>query len=271
MSDYRPRYPLSLPLVLVALFGAACALPAPEPEPQPEPKPVVEESAEQVRLAEELADLRNAHQELVAAYGGLEDRATKAELLLLERDGRIAELEGRLSWQRRILDETISEVVRAKARFRSVESRAEAASQIAEAEIAIKTLADLAGGTSTAEYAQAEDFVERSTQEFEAENYGGAIYLTSRAKSLIGLAQMQLRGREDVEVSAGEVLFGVPLALRVVKSSNVRGGPGLDYEILRTLEVGTAVTAFSFKGKWVHVRLVDGSRGWIFQTLVGER
>lgn len=257
-------------LIWLALAGTACS-PKNEPAepvatPVVEEEPAVEERAPgpSDRDARELAELRAEIHELA-------DRATKAELLLLEREARIAELEQRLESQQRMIDETISEVVRAKAKLRSVESKAEAASQIAEAEIALKTLLDLAGGEETQEYLQAAQLLEKGAQEFEQQNFGGAIYLTSQAKSIVSLGQLRLRNRDRIEASAGEVLFGVPVSLKVVRTSNVRKGPGLDFRVLATLDGGTPVTGYSYKGKWVHVKLEDGTDGWIYQALVGRR
>ena len=64
----------------------------------------------------------------------------KLQLRLLERDAQIKQLEERLNSQQEMLDEAIQEVVRAKAKLRTLESKAEAASEMAEAEIAIKAL-----------------------------------------------------------------------------------------------------------------------------------
>ena len=64
-----------------------------------------------------------------------EDNIAKLQLRLLERDAQIKQLEERLNSQQEMLDEAIQEVVRAKAKLRSLESKAEAASEMAEAEI----------------------------------------------------------------------------------------------------------------------------------------
>jgi hypothetical protein len=264
------RTPLSVFLACLTLFAAACSLIRP-PE-QEEPTGVEQESeSERESAINDLAALEAAYRQLQAEYSELEDQATKAELRVLERDARIAELGQRLEAQQRIIDESISEVVRARARLRSAESRAEAASQMAEAEIALKALGDLPGGAETREYVQAAELLGRSVQEFERENYGGAIFLTDRAKSLIRTGQLRLTRREEIEPSAGETLFQAPLSLRVVTNSNIRTGPGLQYAVLTTLEEGTPVIGYSYKGKWIRVALKDGRRGWIDQSLVEGR
>ena len=101
--------------------------------------------------------------------------------------------------QQEMLDEAIQEVVRAKAKLRSLESKAEAASEMAEAEIAVKALkAQLAGQTRNPELIKAQELLKMSAQEFKKENYGGAVYLTSQAKGHIRAGQIRLEGREKV-------------------------------------------------------------------------
>ena len=68
----------------------------------------------------------------------LEQRAERLELALLERDAQIEELQTRL-------DETRQEVVRAMAKLQTLATRAEAASGLAEAEVAVQSL-KAAGG-----------------------------------------------------------------------------------------------------------------------------
>jgi septal ring factor EnvC (AmiA/AmiB activator) len=89
-----------------------------------------------------------------------EDNIAKLQLRLLERDAQIKQLEERLNSQQEMLDEAIHEVVRAKAKLRSLESKAEAASEMAEAEIAVKALkAQLAGQTPNPELIKAQELL----------------------------------------------------------------------------------------------------------------
>ena len=83
------------------------------------------------------------------------------------------------------LDDAIQEVIRAKAQLQSLESRAQAASMLAEAGVALSTQGTVA---PRPEILQAEQLLEMSAAEFDNENYGGSLYLTSQAKSLIAVA-----------------------------------------------------------------------------------
>jgi cell division protein FtsB len=207
-----------------------------------------------------------------------EDNIAKLQLRLLERDAQIKQLEERLNSQQEMLDEAIQEVVRAKAKLRSLESKAEAASGIAEAEIAVKALkAQLAGQTPNPELIKAQELLKMSAQEFKKENYGGAVYLTSQAKGHIRAGQIRLEGREKVAPIKrlppfkGEVFFALPLPLQVLRTSNLRKQPNRESKVITTLEKGTPLIGYSHKDKWVRVTSEDGTYGWVFQTLVGGR
>jgi hypothetical protein len=208
----------------------------------------------------------------------LENNMAKLQLRLLERDAQVKQLEDRLNSQQEMLDEAVQEVVRAKAKLRSLESKAEAASEMAEAEIAVKALkAQLAGQTKNPELIKAQELLKMSAQEFKKENYGGAVYLTSQAKGRIRAGQPRLGGREEVApikrlpAVKGEVFFALPLPLQVLKTSNLRAQPDLGSNVITTMETGTPLIGYSYKDQWVRVTSEDGNTGWIFQTLIGGR
>jgi hypothetical protein len=51
--------------------------------------------------------------------------------------------------------------------------------------------------------------------------------------------------------------------MRVAASSlNLRGGPGTQHAVLRSLTRGTPVTVVAEQGDWLQVRLEDGTTGW---------
>jgi SH3-like domain-containing protein len=58
------------------------------------------------------------------------------------------------------------------------------------------------------------------------------------------------------------------LPLRVVRSSNVREGPGTSFKILFVLEAGAEVMGHAYEAQWVRISLADGRGGWIYSTLV---
>lgn len=240
-SSYRPRFFLVFSLIISTILLSACV-----------------GKTRQQRLApgEGMAGEHTA---------ALEKENAKLNLAVLEKETQIKELEKKY-------DEAVQEVVRTKAKLHSLESKAEAASTMAEAEIAVKALkARAAGQKDNPEVIQAKHLLEMSAREFKKHNYGGALYLASQAKGLVHIGQKRLMGREKIAMVSGEVLFALPLPLEVLAKSNVRQGPGLDFDVLFTLEKGTPLVGHSYKDDWVRVKDEDGRGGWVYQTLVGGR
>jgi hypothetical protein len=218
---------------------------------------------------DELTATRGRYEALASENQHLQEEVAKLQLRLFERDAQLKELRGRQESLEKKLDEAILEAVRAKAKLRSLESRAEAASTMAEAEIALKTSRNQPPERQREpELLQGERLLDMSAQEFEKENYGGALYLASQAKSLLTMNQGRPVSREQLTPVAGEVPFATPLLLQIAKTSNVREGPGLEFRVVTTLEKGTRVTGYSYKGQWVRVQGDHGLSGWVFQTLV---
>ena len=191
----------------------------------------------------------------------LDKRVSRLELQLLARDAQIEDLQTRL-------EDTRAEVVRAMAKLQSVASRAQAASAMAEAEVALQTMK--AGDSSDPpEAAQVTRLVRQSATEFDKANYGGALYLANQAKTVAS----GYRGRLGVSregARPGETLFAVPIKLKTTSRGNVREGPGTNFPVSFTAESGSAITGFSFADEWVRVADDTGRTGWIHQTLVAR-
>ena len=194
----------------------------------------------------------------------LEQRVARLELRLLERDAQIEELQARL-------DEARREVVRAMAKLQTLASRAEAASAMAETEIALQSFKTAAGQQAAPEIGQATQLLQLSTAEFNKQNYGGALYLANQAKSVAGTSRERVASDVRGSLRAGEVLFALPLRLATVSRSNVREGPGANFAVLFTLEAGAPLIGYSYADQWVRVGDQAGRSGWVFQSLVGRR
>jgi hypothetical protein len=194
----------------------------------------------------------------------MEDRVARLQIQILERDVQLRELQEQL-------DATRLELVRNMARLQTQATRAEAASGMAEAEIAIGTLSRAPGGSALPELATAEALFEQSSREFSGDNYGGALYLATQVRSTVRGGQARLRTAGAGELRSGETLFAVPVPLRTTGRSNVRGGPGLNFDIQFTLDADAAVVGQSYTSQWVRTIDATGREGWIFHTLVTSR
>lgn len=199
----------------------------------------------------------------------LEQRAARLELKVLEQEAQVAELQSRL-------DDTRREVVRAMAKLQSLATRAEAASGMAEAEIALQALRTASGNSPSPEWGQGRQLLQLATAEFDQQNYAGALYLATEAKNAAAAGRGRV-GSDDRgggggggATRRGEVPFALPIRLQTNGRANVREGPGAGFKVLFTLESGAPVVAYSFVDQWLRVR-DDGDRtGWIHQTLIGR-
>jgi hypothetical protein len=190
-------------------------------------------------------------------------RIGELELRLLEREAQIERLET-------TLEETRREVVRSLARLQTSATRAEAASALAEADIAVQTLRNR--DPQAPELAPARRLLDQSTAEFGRQNYGGALYLANQVKSLAASGRGRaVAGGDGAPARPGETAFAVPVPLAVSSRANVREGPGTNFRVLFTVDRGAALTGLSHLEDWVRVTDENGRSGWVFYNLVTRR
>jgi uncharacterized coiled-coil protein SlyX len=197
------------------------------------------------------------------ARADLDRRIARLELALMDKEAQVDDLQARL-------DAARQEVVRAMAKLQTLATRAEAASGIAEAELALQPL-KVAAPQSSPEAAQAKRLLQESSNEFEKENYGGALYLANQAKTLAAAGRGRLAGSERVSERPGETAFGLPISLKAVNGGNVREGPGLGSRVMFSVEQGDSLTGYSFVDEWIRISDGEGRGGWIFRNLVARR
>lgn len=195
------------------------------------------------------------------ATADLERRIARLELSLMEKGAQVEELQTRL-------DNTRQEVVRAMAKLQTLATRAEAASGIAEAEVALQTLKTAPGQPSTPEEIQASRLLKESSAEFDKSNYGGALYLANQAKTLAGAARERLAAGERGAQRPGETAFALPIRLVASGRGNVRAAPGTGSRIEFGVEPGEALTGYSYVDEWIRIGDDSGRGGWIFRSLV---
>ncbi|MGH7528940.1 MAG: hypothetical protein ACREMN_01010, partial [Gemmatimonadales bacterium] len=164
--------PLCRVLLAAAVLAAACRRPPPSDSPVPTPRDDASEA--------------NAPP-VVVRDTALEQRAARLELRVMEKEAEVEELQG-------LLDDARREVVRAMAKLQSLATRAEAASGMAEAEIALQALrgGEDGGGAAAPEVEQAGQLLALATAEFDKQNYAGALYLATQAKNAAAAGRARL-------------------------------------------------------------------------------
>jgi hypothetical protein len=233
---------VALVLFAVALVGCG-AKPQPAPPPAPvvvavpppavAPAPIVPESGREI---------------------------ARMRVQLLERSAQLADTDRRLG-------EATTEVVRAMARLRTLATRAEAASAMAEAEVMLQQLRSREGQQAPPEAREAEVALQAGSAAFDAENYGGAVYLATQAKSLATAGRGRLAESGGTE-RPGERAFAVPVPLTTTSRTNLRAAPGSAAELVVAAPAGTALTAYAYAQDWLRVTLADGRSAWVHQGAV---
>ncbi|HET9490635.1 MAG TPA: SH3 domain-containing protein [Methylomirabilota bacterium] len=251
-------------LIAASLLGGCAAL-SQLVGPAAERDHGAQDRAAQDRAARERATATEQLRRQAASNQELELQLARAHLAVLEREAQIRALQEKL-------DLATLEVVRAMGKLRGVESKAEAAANFAEAEIALRQLEkEAAGRGRDQEVQQARQLMSMATAEFKKSNYAGTIYLSGRVKALSASGQSRAASPGTMLRLDGETGFAFPLPLKAVSRSNVREGPALNQKIAFVVEDGGALTGYSQKDLWVRVSREDGRSGWIYYNRIGLR
>jgi uncharacterized coiled-coil protein SlyX len=221
-------------------------------------------AGKQAESAPPPAAARRQARALAAARAEQDRRIARLELTVLERNAQVEELQEQL-------DEAREEVVRAMAKLQTLASRAEAASGMAEAEVALQPLRIRSAQQTAPEAAQATRLLREASAEFNQENYGGALYLANQAKALAAAGTGRLSARERNTDRPGEKPFAVPIPLRAVGSGNVREAPGTAAPVAFAVEGGDSLTGYSYVEDWIRISDDMGRGGWIFRKLISRR
>jgi hypothetical protein len=222
-------------------------------------------SADERQAATDRRASDEAARKHAAASKELDEKLARMHLQALEKDAEIRALNQKL-------EAAILEVVRAMAKLRGLSGRAEAASNLAETEIALKSIpAEVALRPKDSDLSQAQQLLRMATEEFKKQNYDGTVYLTSQVKMLIKPRNDRLVKGAEVSKTDGEHALSAILALRASNKSNVREGPGPSFKILFVIDRGTPLSAVSYNGVWVRIKTDDGRAGWVHYSLIDQR
>ena len=191
----------------------------------------------------------------------LERRAARLELRVIEKETQVDELETRLADAR-------DEVVRTMAKLQTLTSRAEAASSMAEADVALQSLRASSAGQSLPEIREVARLVQQSNAEFDKQNFGGALYLANQAKTIASAGVARAAAGSRGAARQGEMQFALPIRLKVASRGNIREGPGTNFPVAFAVEAGNTLTGYAYADEWVRVSDDQGRSGWIFRSLI---
>jgi Bacterial SH3 domain len=247
----HPGYVMRLALLLLAVPLGACGPKPPPPPTTPAPAAAAAPTPAPARTAPETVTVRDPD---------LAREVAQLRMSLLERTAQLADAKQQL-------DEATTQVVRAMARSRTLATKADAASAMAEAEVTLQQLRGSGGQQPPTEARQAEQALRAASAAFDAENYGGAVYLATQAKRAATAGRGRL-AESGATTGAGEVPFAVPVPLTTTARANLRAAPGGGANLVATVPAGTPLTAYAYAQDWIRVTTADGRGAWIYQGLV---
>src|ERR1051325_398618 len=232
--------------VAITVLAACASAKAPASDPAPKmPAPV------QTKVVRETVTVRDPD---------LDRRLARLELRVIEKEAQTDELTTRL-------DDARDELVRTMAKLDA--NRAEAASAVAEADVAAQALRATAGAQRLPEMAQVNKLQQQASAEFNKKNYGGALYLANQAKAAATVGKARAASVSN-GTRQGETPFALPIRLKVTSRGNVREGPGTNFAVVFPVDAGAGLTGVSYTDDWVRVTDDGGRTGWIFKSLVGR-
>ncbi|MBI5461749.1 MAG: SH3 domain-containing protein [Gammaproteobacteria bacterium] len=189
--------------------------------------------------------------------------------VLTEKDTEIQRLRAQQNVQAKELKQTTGEVARAEVKLRRLATQADAASQLAEVEVALQGVQSGAHPRrALAQLAQAQLILDAGAASFAQGDYGAAVELAAQSQEIVDMVASGHRRSTPDARDAVEVPFQVPVALRTRVDSHLRAHPGRTASALGVLRQGTALQAHAYRGEWLRVRTEDGRAGWVFGTLL---
>lgn len=191
---------------------------------------------------------------------------------LANREGELRDLRSNQRDQVKVLQESTREVTRAKVKLRRLATQADAASYIAEVEVAMESLRGSMRATSPIPLmVLAQDILESTAAPFAQGEFGMAMDRAAQAEQLIALvAHYQGRPGSRPRVP-GEVPLQVAIPLKVTIDSNLRRQPLGKSPVVGVLKKDSPLVAHAYKGSWLQVETEDGRSGWVDQTQLGAR
>jgi hypothetical protein len=187
---------------------------------------------------------------------------------LAARESELRDLRGNQRAQVKVLQESTREVARAKVKLRRLATQADAASYIAEVEVA---MASQSAAPTAPLMALAQDILESTAAPFAQGDYGMAMDRAAQAEQLIALVAYYRKRPDSRPMIPGEYPLLVAIPLKVTVDSPLHRQPRGTAPVVATLKKDSVLVAHAYKGNWMQVETEDGRWGWVGQMRLGAR
>jgi hypothetical protein len=216
----------------------------------------------------EIEQMRSLLAERESQRESQEREIVRLQQLLAEKDAQIHAYQAMQQGQAKTLRETNTQATHARIKLRRMATLPDAASSIAEVEVAMEQLKSVPlAASEKLTQKQAQRLMKAAVASFEEENYMAAMDYAAKAS---GFLDMINSNRASGQRGSGQVTtpFPVSIPLRATTNSNLRSRPDLAAEVLVVLRKNSAMVADAYQGQWLKVKTVGGQTGWILGRLV---
>lgn len=190
----------------------------------------------------------------IAAHRDLERELRKQKSRVLRLSAEIQYLESELARTRELLEQVERQFITFERNLYTNETRASAVASLAEARLAHDKMARTHGTSETSKNLMKMVLakIEASDQLLAKTRYNGSVYFSRRALRL-------LAGEQDRKL----------MRVVSVENANLRRGPGLNYEVVTRLAIGTTLFQLDKKNEWMRIQTRTGVQGWIHTSVTG--
>jgi hypothetical protein len=208
--------------------------------------------------------------EKLPCFRRYQDEISYLKQLLAEKDELIRSQNVRELDQAQVLQETASEVSRTKSKLHRLATQPEAASKIAEVEVAMDTLKQaMLDESDIPLQSLAQRLLDAATVAYRQKDYSNAMNYAAQSRELIDMTSNSARKLQESQHTT--VIFKTPIALFTTRADNLRAGPSDHAKVRGLLAKGTSLTAIAYHSDWLRVQTEDGRFGWIQNTQVDVR
>jgi hypothetical protein len=159
------------------------------------------------------------------------------------------------------------EVARIKTKMHVPESKAEAVTVLAEIETDINTAKERAAGDLRQSFDKPDQLMAESKSQLDQGHYDRACSLAGEALEMV--QAMELKTETIIKQPKGPMVhFVFPLAMQLIKKSNIREYPSTNAQIRHSLDQKTRVTATGHDRSWIRIAINNQQLGWIHSSLL---
>lgn len=193
----------------------------------------------------------------------------RLQQLLAEKDELIRNQQAHQQVQAKELQATTNQAAQAQVKLRRMASQPDAASTLAEVEVAMSSLkSSITTAPEQAMQSQAQRLLDAAAAAYAQDDYATTVDRATQSRELIDMVNSQRAGKSAHHLA---VTFQSPIPLRARIDCKLRWSPRAGASVRSVLKKDSPVTALGYKGEWLHVQTDDGDTGWLLKTMVETR